>query len=70
MYSNFDDVLDLFFIAASKEQISQRSSHDCSKVIRHEARKGEEQPADLGRHNPFSHSAGRPGICGMESVQH
>jgi hypothetical protein len=46
MYNNLDDVHDLFVIAASKEQRSQPSSRDFSKVIGHEAAKAEGQAVD------------------------
>jgi hypothetical protein len=46
MYSNFDDLPDLFFIAASKEQRSRQSSNGFSKVIRNEAINAEEQTVD------------------------
>jgi hypothetical protein len=46
MDSNFGAVRNLFWIAASKVQRSQRSSRDFSKVNGHEAVKADEQAVD------------------------
>jgi hypothetical protein len=46
MYSNFDDVQNLFWIAALKEHTAPRSFHNFSKVIGRKAVKAEEQAVD------------------------
>jgi hypothetical protein len=82
MYGNFDDIHNLFLIAASKEQRPQRSSPDFSTVIGHQTVKAEKQAGNACQKNSSGSrtpepvftqcwlAKGKLGICEMESVQH